>query len=41
VAEQMEFLSELYYKAKLAGEPKLISSEYLSGLMEKFKTYRV
>ncbi len=41
VAEQMEFVSELYYKAKSVGEPKLISSEYLSGLMEKFKTYRV
>jgi L-fuculose-phosphate aldolase len=41
VAEQMEFVSEVYYKAKSAGEPKLISLEYLSGLMEKFKTYRV
>ncbi len=41
VAEQMEFVSELYYKAKSVGEPKLIAMEYLSGLMEKFKTYRV
>ncbi len=40
VAEQMEFVSELYYKAKSVGEPKLISMDYLPSLMEKFKTYR-
>lgn len=40
VAQQMEFVSELYYRAKVAGNPVLLSDEQLSGIFEGFKHYR-
>lgn len=41
VAQQIEFVSELYYRCKAAGEPVLLSNEQISGVLEGFKTYAV
>lgn len=39
VAQQIEFVAELYYRARVAGTPVNLSGEYLDSLQEKFKAY--
>lgn len=38
-AEETEFCAEVYYKAKLAGEPVILSNEEMDNILEKFKSY--
>lgn len=40
VAQQIEFVSELYYKTLSIGTPKLLSDAQISSVLEVFKTYR-
>lgn len=40
VAQQIEFVSELYYRTLSIGNPKLLSDEQISSVLEAFKTYR-
>lgn len=40
VAQQMEFVSELYYRTKLAGGSVLLNNEQIESVVETFKTYR-
>ena len=39
ISIQIEYVAELYYRAKSIGEPVLLSSEEMELMMEKFKTY--
>lgn len=39
VAQQIEFVAELYYRARVAGTPVNLSGEYLDSLREKFQAY--
>lgn len=39
VAQQIEFVSELYYRAKAVGAPVLLNDEQISVVLEQFKTY--
>lgn len=41
VAEEIEFVSELYYRAKVAGNPVVLSDNQMSGILEGFKTYAI
>lgn len=41
VAQQIEFVAELYYRAKAAGTPVNLSPEHIDSTMEKFKTYAI
>ncbi|WP_054968889.1 class II aldolase/adducin family protein [Alicyclobacillus ferrooxydans] len=38
-AEEIEFCAEVYYKAKLAGNPVLLSDSDMDTVIKKFKTY--
>lgn len=38
-AEETEFTAELYYRARLAGEPILLSSEEMQGVIPLFREY--
>lgn len=40
VAQQMEFVSELYYRSRVAGQPVLLSDTQIESVLEAFKTYR-
>ena len=40
VAEQIEFCAELYYRARVAGEPKLLNEEEIGVVLESFQSYR-
>ena len=35
----VEFVAELYYRTRSLGEPKLISSQQMDQVLEKFQTY--
>ena len=39
VAQQMEFVSALYYRIRVAGTPVKLDGEYLDSLQEKFQAY--
>lgn len=39
VAEIVEFISEIYYKARCIGNPKLLSDKEMKDVIEKFKCY--
>jgi len=39
IAEELEFVSRLYYQAKCIGEPLILSDEEMAVVGEKFKTY--
>lgn len=39
VAEETEFVAEIYYKAKLFGDIRLLTEEDMKKVMEKFKSY--
>lgn len=39
VAQQIEFVSELYYRTKIAGAPVLLKDDQLSEVLEVFKAY--
>ncbi len=39
VAEEIEFCSEVYYKAKCVGSPVILSDDDMQVVLEKFKTY--
>jgi len=39
VAHSVEFVAEVYLKARSAGTPKILSTEEMSIIQEKFKTY--
>ena len=39
VAEQIEFVAKVYYLAKCAGEPNLLSRTAMEHVLKKFKTY--
>lgn len=39
VAQQIEFVAEVYYRAKVAGTPVLLDNKQVGGLVEKFKAY--
>jgi L-fuculose-phosphate aldolase len=41
VAQQIEFVAELYYRTKAVGEPVLINDEQVAVALEAFKTYAV
>ncbi|RGX54600.1 L-fuculose-phosphate aldolase [Anaerotruncus sp. AF02-27] len=38
-AEEIEFCAEIYYKAKLVGNPVMLTDAELAAVLEKFKTY--
>jgi L-fuculose-phosphate aldolase len=38
-AEEIEFCAEIYYKARVAGNPAILSESDMEVVMEKFKTY--
>ncbi len=38
-AEEIEFVAQIYYKAKCVGNPVLLSSEEMDDFLEKFKSY--
>lgn len=40
VAQQIEFLAEIYYRGRVAGEPVILGEEQIAGALEAFKTYR-
>ena len=40
VAEQIEFCAELYYRSRVAGEPKLLTEEEIGVVLESFQSYR-
>lgn len=40
VAEQIEFCAELYYRSRMAGEPKLLTEEEIGVVLESFQSYR-
>ncbi len=40
VAQQVEFLSQLYYQSKVVGEPVLLSDNQIQDVLEAFITYR-
>lgn len=40
VAEQIEFCAELYYRSRVAGEPKLLTEEEIGAVLESFQSYR-
>lgn len=40
VAEQIEFVSKLYYGTKTAGEPVLLNQEQIDVVQDAFKSYR-
>lgn len=39
-AEQLEYVSEIYYLTKTLGEPKLLSEDQMEEVMKKFGTYK-
>lgn len=39
VAEQLEFLAEIYYRAKVAGNPVCLSEEQIASTLDAFKVY--
>ena len=39
VAQQMEFVAGLYYRAKTAGQPVLLNDAQIGAVLEGFKTY--
>lgn len=41
IAEQIEFVSKLYYSSKAAGEPVLLNNEEIDVVQNAFKVYRV
>jgi L-fuculose-phosphate aldolase len=41
VAQQIEFVAEMYYRSKAVGEPALISDGEIDYALEAFKTYAV
>ena len=41
VAQQIEFVAELYYRAKAVGQPILLNDDQISVVLEAFKTYAV
>jgi len=41
VAQQIEFVSEIYYRTKTLGEPKLLSDAQIECVLDAFKTYRL
>jgi L-fuculose-phosphate aldolase len=38
-AEEIEFVAQIYYKAKCAGNPVLLSSDEMDDFLKKFKAY--
>lgn len=40
-AEEIEFCAEIYYKARLAGDPVLLSDAQMAVVLKKFETYGV
>lgn len=40
VAQQIEFLSELYYRSKTVGNPVLLDDTQITSVLESFQTYR-
>lgn len=40
IAQQVEFAAELYYRCKTLGEPKLLTHDQMSTVVEAFNTYR-
>ena len=40
VAQQVEFLAQLYYQSKAVGEPILLNNNQIEDVLEAFKTYR-
>ncbi|MPW26138.1 L-fuculose-phosphate aldolase [Alkalibaculum sp. M08DMB] len=41
VAEQIEFVSELYYRSKVAGNPVILSQKHMSNILDGFKSYGI
>ena len=41
VAQQIEFVAELYYRTKAVGQPVLLNEDQISVVLEAFKTYAV
>jgi len=39
LAEEVEYVAEIYYRAKSIGEPKIIPDEEMELIIEKFKSY--
>ena len=39
IAEEIEFVSEIYYRSKSIGKPVIISDEEMNNMQEAFKTY--
>ncbi len=39
IADETERMAEIYYKAKLLGEPKILPDDEVDLMLEKFKTY--
>ena len=39
VAEEIEFVAQVYYQTLLAGEPQILSPEQMQEVLAKFKTY--
>jgi L-fuculose-phosphate aldolase len=39
ISEQIEYVAELYYRAKSIGEPVILSEDEMKLMLEKFKTY--
>ena len=40
IAEQIEFVANIYYNTLLAGGPKMLKDEDIDVVLEAFKTYR-
>lgn len=39
IAQEVEYVSELYYRAKSIGDPKILDHEEMQTVMKKFETY--
>jgi L-fuculose-phosphate aldolase len=39
IAEQVEFIAELFYRAKAIGEPTILDDAEMDLMLEKFKSY--
>jgi len=40
IAQQIEFVSQIYYQARVAGKPVLLSDENLNVVLGTFQKYR-
>jgi hypothetical protein len=39
VAEEIEFVAQIYYQTLIAGDPKILTEAQMSEVLKKFKTY--